>query len=172
MLPGYLHFLEGKFLYWLARQVPQEGLAMEIGSFKGKSSCFLAAGLPAMAKLICVDTWNNDAMPYDSQSDVLPEFVKNTATYQQQIEIRRGHSLEVASTWSRTIDFLFIDGDHSYEGCSTDLAAWLPFIKQGGWIAFHDSGEPGVARAIAELFPPSARNSEFQSWSIFAARKK
>ena len=77
LLPAYLHLFEGKFLYWLAKQVPQQGLALEIGSFKGKSSCFLAAGLPAKAKLICVDTWDNDAMPYDAQSDVLPEFVNS-----------------------------------------------------------------------------------------------
>src|SRR6185295_5241736 len=111
--PGYLHLLEGKFLYWLARQVHEGGLALEIGSFKGKSSCFIAAGLSPDAKLICVDTWQNDAMPYDSQRDVLPEFMSNTSTYRKQIEINRGRSLEIASTWLRPLDFLFIDGDHS-----------------------------------------------------------
>lgn len=171
-LPGYLHLLEGKFLYWLGSQVPAQGLALEIGSFKGKSSCFVAAGLPLDAKLVCVDTWYNDAMPYDSQNDVLPEFLYNTAPYQERIEPNRGRSLDVASVWSRPLDFLFIDGDHSYEGCSTDLKAWLPFVKKGGWIAFHDSGEPGVARAIAERLPPACRESECQAWSIFAARKK
>ncbi len=169
---GYLHLLEAKFLYWLAAQVPERGLALEIGSFKGKSSCFVAAGLPVNAKLICVDTWQNDAMPYDSQTDVLPEFLNNTKKYRERIEVNRGRSLDVASRWSRPLDFLFIDGDHSYEGCSADLRAWLPFVKSGGWIAFHDSSEPGVTKAIAELFPPAARTGDCQSWSIFAARKK
>src|ERR1035438_4113244 len=42
-LPGYLHPLEGRFLFWLAKQVPGDGLALEVGSFKGRSSGFLAA---------------------------------------------------------------------------------------------------------------------------------
>jgi predicted O-methyltransferase YrrM len=36
------------------------------------------------------------------------------------------------------IDLLFIDGDHSYEGCMGDLDLWSPFVKSGGWIIVHD----------------------------------
>jgi cephalosporin hydroxylase len=36
------------------------------------------------------------------------------------------------------IDFLFIDGDHSYEGVKNDFAMYAPFVKPGGLIAFHD----------------------------------
>lgn len=36
------------------------------------------------------------------------------------------------------IDFLFIDGDHSYEGVKQDFEMYSPFVKPGGLIAFHD----------------------------------
>jgi hypothetical protein len=36
------------------------------------------------------------------------------------------------------IDFLFIDGDHTYEGVLADLNNWTPFIKQGGVVVLHD----------------------------------
>jgi predicted O-methyltransferase YrrM len=51
-----------------------------------------------------------------------------------------------------TVDFIFIDGDHSYEACQADIAAWAPFVKRGGVIAFHDFGSraDGVTRAIFE----------------------
>ena len=51
-----------------------------------------------------------------------------------------------------TIDFIFIDGDHSYEACKADIAAWAPLVKKGGVIAFHDFGSraDGVTRAIFE----------------------
>jgi predicted O-methyltransferase YrrM len=51
-----------------------------------------------------------------------------------------------------TIDFIFIDGDHSYEACRADIAAWTPYVKRGGVIAFHDFGSraDGVTRAIFE----------------------
>ena len=171
-IPGYLHPLEGRFLYWLGGRLPTDGLAVEIGSFKGKSSGFLAAGLASGGRLACVDTWRNDAMPYDAPSDSLPEFLANTRRYRGLIETYRGTSLEVAGSWTRWIDLLFIDGDHSYEGCSTDMKAWIRFVRPGGWIAFHDSGEEGVIRAISELFPASRRFSERYAWSIFAARRR
>ena len=50
------------------------------------------------------------------------------------------------------VDFIFIDGDHSYDACKADIAAWAPFVKRGGVIAFHDFGSraDGVTRAIFE----------------------
>ena len=171
-IPGYLHPLEARFLYWLAAKVPANGLALEVGSYKGKSSAHLAAGLTPTARLACVDTWQNDAMPYDPATDVLPEFLENIGEYRSLIKTHRGRSAEVAADWSQPIDLLFIDGDHSYEGCSTDLQAWLSHVRPGGWIAFHDSSEAGVERAIAELFPPSQRTSDLRAWSILAAMKR
>lgn len=171
-IPGYLHPLEGRFLHWLAGRVPKSGLALEVGSFKGKSSCFIASGLDHSAHLVCVDTWKNDAMSHDSPSDAMPEFLLNVSPYANIIETHRGRSFEVASAWSRPIDFLFIDADHSYEGCSTDLKAWLRFVRSGGWVAFHDSSEEGVARAISEFFPEALRGMQINAWSIFAALKR
>lgn len=170
-LPGYLHPLEGRFLYWLASHVPQDGLALEVGSFKGKSSNFLAAGLSGRASLVCVDTWKNDAMPYDAKQDVYDEFLQNTFNYKNCITPIRGHSSEIASSWKQPLDLLFIDGDHSYNGCKSDLLAWLRFVKPGGWVAFHDSGEEGVTRAIAEEFPIDQRGLQLQAWSILAIKK-
>jgi predicted O-methyltransferase YrrM len=171
-IPGYLHPVEGRCLYWLAGKVPPGGLALEVGSFKGKSSVCLAAGLGDTARLACVDTWRNDAMPYDAQADVMPEFLQNTKRFSERIEPHRGRSAEIAASWTRPIDLLFIDGDHSYEGCSGDLRAWMPFVRPGGWVTFHDSSEVGVARAISEFLPRAHRSLEFRAWSIYAARKR
>lgn len=170
--PGYLHPIEGRFLHWLAGRVPKHGLALEVGSFKGKSTCFIASSLDPSARLACVDTWLCDAMPYDDPNDVMSEFLKNVSGYVNTIETHRGRSVDVAARWARPIDLLFIDGDHSYEGCSADLRSWLGFVKPGGWIAFHDSGEEGVARAIAEFFPKTLRGPEVSVWSVFAALKR
>jgi predicted O-methyltransferase YrrM len=171
-VPGYLNPVEGKFLYWRAQCVPAGGLAVEVGSFKGKSSGFIAAGLPPGARLACVDTWKNDAMPYDAADDSFPEFRKHTAAYQALMDAHRGTSAQVAAAWTLPIDLLFIDGDHSYEGCSEDLKAWIGFVRRDGWIAVHDSSVEGVKRSIAEFFPAAARYSELRAWSIFAARKR
>ena len=36
------------------------------------------------------------------------------------------------------VDFLFIDGDHSYEGVSRDFALYSSLVRPGGLVAFHD----------------------------------
>lgn len=38
----------------------------------------------------------------------------------------------------RKLDFLFIDGDHSYLGVKLDYVMYKEFVKPGGWIGFHD----------------------------------
>ena len=50
-------------------------------------------------------------------------------------------------------DFIFIDGDHSYEGVKHDFASYLPMLARHGCIAFHDTirHEPGVIRFAEEL---------------------
>jgi len=37
-----------------------------------------------------------------------------------------------------TVDFMFIDGDHTYEGVKADFYNFLPLMKPGGYVAFHD----------------------------------
>ena len=54
-------------------------------------------------------------------------------------------SHDAVRAWRGSIDFLFIDGDHSYEGCKRDFAEWHSFVGSGGLVAFHD----------ARLFPGS-----------------
>ena len=39
----------------------------------------------------------------------------------------------------KKVDFLFIDGDHSYQGVKQDFVMYKPFVKAGGFIAFHDT---------------------------------
>jgi predicted O-methyltransferase YrrM len=39
---------------------------------------------------------------------------------------------------NKTIDFLFIDGDHSYKAVKSDFENYSKFVRKGGIIAFHD----------------------------------
>jgi predicted O-methyltransferase YrrM len=44
----------------------------------------------------------------------------------------------VALLRGRCLDFLFIDGDHSYSGVKRDFEMYSPLVRPGGLIAFHD----------------------------------
>lgn len=65
---------EKRKLFYLASEVV-DGFALEIGSYLGASACFISAGLKSNSKLICVNTWMNDAMN-EEKRDTYGEFLK------------------------------------------------------------------------------------------------
>jgi glycosyltransferase involved in cell wall biosynthesis/predicted O-methyltransferase YrrM len=151
----HLSIPERLLLYSLAMELPDYNRVVEIGSYLGASTCFLAAGARSRTgKVYAVDTWTNLAMSEGSK-DTYQEFLKNTEPLREWIVPLRGFSHEVANSFSEKIDLLFIDGDHSYEAVQTDLKAWLPKVRDGGIVAFHDySWAEGVRKAIREFVVP------------------
>lgn len=65
----------------------------------------------------------------------------------------QGNSQDIAKNWTRKIGVLFIDGDHTYEGCKADIDSWYPHMKTHGVMLFHDcdDGGPGIQRAVREF---------------------
>ena len=79
-------------------------------------------------------------------------------------------------------DFLFIDGDHSYQACLDDITTWYPSLMPGGIVVFHDTDQISVFNAIGDfarnnqiefIVPPSPtpRGWENQNGSLCIARK-
>jgi predicted O-methyltransferase YrrM len=51
-----------------------------------------------------------------------------------------------------SLDFVFIDADHTKEGFSDDMDCWFPKVKQGGVIAGHDYDYPVIKEIVNKLF--------------------
>lgn len=54
-----------------------------------------------------------------------------------------------------SLDFVFVDADHSERAVLLDIAKWLPKVKAGGWLGGHDYHPrkfPGVVKAVNEAF--------------------
>jgi predicted O-methyltransferase YrrM len=154
-----LTFQEKHRLMSLARKC-SGSVYVEIGTYVGASACFIAAGIgkSAGSKLYCIDTWLNESMT-EGERDTFSEFKKNTAKYKNQIVPCRGKSQELAVTFNNKIDFLFVDGDHSYEGVRTDVTSWFPKLNAGALVLFHDVGwAEGVQRVINETVRPRAKS--------------
>lgn len=138
----------------LVSKLPPGSRCLEVGSYLGASAIITARNLPAGATLTCVDTWRNDGMS-EGVRDTFREFVDNTKPYADRIAALRMTSAEAAQDFAGEIDFLFIDGDHSYEGCKADFEAWVPKLRDGGVVVFHDVlWAEGVQRVIRDLFLP------------------
>lgn len=133
---------------------------VEIGSYVGASSCFIAAGALKGRRgrlLYCVDTWKNDAMT-EGHKDTYDSFIENTKKYKDIIVPLKGTSAEVSPRFDGKIDFLFIDGDHTYEGVKLDVESWFPKLKPGALVVFHDIGwAEGIQRVVKEKVAPLAK---------------
>jgi predicted O-methyltransferase YrrM len=141
-------------LYKLARSCRPGAVALEIGSYLGASSCYLAAGLRRRSgRLYCVDTWANETMP-DGPQDTYADFLRNTAPFSDVITpVRKRSDMLEPEDVSVPVDLLFIDGDHSYAAVSADFARTSDWVAEDGIIAFHDVGipeHPGVDRVVGE----------------------
>jgi hypothetical protein len=81
--------------------------------------------------------------------------MERLAPYGDRAVIHRAMSAEVARDF-READLVFIDGDHSYDGCLNDIRLWRRAVKSGGWIGGHDylyERFPGVTTAVRKEFP-------------------
>jgi len=140
-------------LHKLASKCALDANVVEIGSYLGASTCYIAAGLTGKnSNLYCVDTWQNETMP-DGIRDTSTEFSKNLSPSTAKIiKIQKKSSDVVPEDLPGAIDFAFIDGDHSYEAVKSDLLLLEPLMKDESVIAFHDAIYfHGVSRVIGEL---------------------
>lgn len=150
----HLSTQEKVFLYQKACSLNSSSTIVEIGSYLGASSCFLAEGAKQTnSRVYCVDTWQNEGMT-EGIRDTFGEFMNNVSTL-KNITPLRGTSTTVANGFNGPIDLLFIDADHSYEAVITDLKCWVPKLKPEGWLLLHDWGwAEGVQRAVEEIVLP------------------
>jgi hypothetical protein len=91
------------------------------------------------------------------------------AVHRGNVTWLRSRSDVAVRRWSRPIDFLFIDADHSYDRAASDWRLWTPFVAPGGHVALHDSAvfpggwtdqDSGPVRLLGEIL------SAGRGWSL------
>jgi predicted O-methyltransferase YrrM len=129
-------------LYGLARSL-KPAVAVEIGSARGKSACYVGRALKenGFGKLFAIDPHTHTDWNDENSVDTLGEMRRNIRALrlERQVEVIRDMSSNAAARWMLPIDMLFIDGDHSYEGVKKDWELFMPFVTQFGVVVFHDT---------------------------------
>lgn len=152
--------------------LPKGGTCVEIGSWRGDNAArVLASRRPE--RLYLVDPWEYreeeryrdawfGAATRSGQQDMDAIYESVLARFRPNIEsgqvvVKRMRSIDAASSFADgSLDWVYIDGDHSYEGVRDDLEAYYRTVKHGGFLAGDDYEGPGwwgdgVKRAVDEF---------------------
>ncbi|MEJ5256045.1 MAG: class I SAM-dependent methyltransferase [Acidimicrobiales bacterium] len=153
---GFMPPDEGLALYEAAMAVPEGGSPMlEIGSYCGKSTVYLAAAARARGTvLFALDhhrgseenqpgwEWHEPDLvdPEVGLIDTLPTFrhTIHAAGLEPHVVAIVGDSPTVGRYWRTPLAFLFIDGGHGEEPAHRDYEIWTPHVEPGGLLAIHD----------------------------------
>lgn len=155
----------------------------EIGIWKGKMSEKLLQLIPNLY-LHMVDRWScppKDDSFFESGSQIalvdqkvfdnaFEETMGRVKYYADRCTIYKMISQEAATKIEdNSLDFCFIDGDHSYEGVKTDIEAWFSKVRPGGWICGHDWGKlnkGNVEKAVREAFGDKFELDYNSTWFV------
>lgn len=144
----------------IADWIPDGGTWVEVGVYAGKSFSFgIVECLNRGKKIDFVavdkfpDEWIYDIRP-DGQT-VWDKFEKGMAPLAGHFRVIKGLSVEVAEQFADgSVDFVFIDAEHTYDAVKADIEAWTRKVKPGGIIAGHDYDDywQGLIQAVNEAF--------------------
>lgn len=159
------------------KRIPIGTVGAEIGVWKGDSSQKFLSTNPKELHLVdawSLDVWFDD-LPEYQQKEVLEKYskslgiVKTREAYQEYYDkiyksvvekfsknenviIHRMDSKEWFAKTDIKLDWIYVDGDHSYEGCLRDLNSSLSVVKPGGTIFGDDYGNKAeVKRAVDDF---------------------
>jgi len=129
---------------------------VEIGSHLGEST-FVFAASQIFESINCIDPFEGDEEALKilkrSWKQVKEEFKINTR-YFDNIILHEDYSFEVVKQFKdKSLDFVYIDGDHKYDSVKRDIKLFLPKLKLTGIIAGHDYNLPcvDVKKAVDEI---------------------
>ena len=148
-VPGVI---PGNMMEELQKLAADRETIVEIGSYKGKSACALASTCPGI--VYCIDPWGG-SFPVDVPDplSVYREFLAYTAHHGflgNNLAPMIMTSEQAAHYFvGKSIDMVFIDGDHTFNAVVRDLTLWAGHkLKDTGLVCGDDYGSPMVCKAV------------------------
>lgn len=184
-IPGMLSEESGKFLFALCLTQRLDGDVVEIGSWQGYSTSYLARAVAesGRGRLYAVDHFGGNVgkealyrVGKPDLSDLEGNFRSNLSRLglHSVVHLLPMPSEEAAAHLrgqSTRIRFLFIDGDHSRDGVQRDVELFFPMLSAGAIVAFDDCSPsaPGVVEVIDELLRSKVFDNAFVYPNSFVA---
>ena len=168
-LDGLISAEVGELLHNQAAVVPASNAIVELGSYRGKSTSYLARGakIGYGAPVFAVDAWSEEVSAWRNRvlerlpSATYREFLDqiNRAGVKDQVTPLRSMTTLAAEMWAdmeggQSVGLLYIDGDHHFDAVLADYRAWRPHLAEDALVIFDDydqTNNPGVLAAVSAL---------------------
>jgi predicted O-methyltransferase YrrM len=155
------------------KHFPTNSHFVEIGLGQGKSSGYMAVEIINSGKNIKLDCIDCFDMRDDETQDYTMAFLNNLKPIWNMLDISviQNYSTEASKLYEdNSLDFVFIDGDHSFTAVTDDIEHWLPKLKANGLIAGHDYTQEyinSVVPAVDTFFGKEKVNVSKSSWYVW-----
>jgi predicted O-methyltransferase YrrM len=135
----------------VARHAAGRTRLAEIGVWQGATTRQLRSGMAPDATLFAVDPYPTGRLGISYQKIIahreVGRVINGSVVWLEQTGVEAAADPIVRA--AAPFDFVFIDGDHTYEGLHGDWSAWSPLIAPSGIVALHDSVLPAGGGASA-----------------------
>ena len=115
--------------------------AVEIGVFEGFNTLNIAKSIRDSGKVYAIDPFLKGRMGI-CYGELISERYIAKAGLRTKVNFVKKYSFEAVDNVPEQVEFIFIDGDHSYEGIRKDWDLWSGKIKVDCIIALHDTSVP------------------------------
>jgi predicted O-methyltransferase YrrM len=125
----------------------------EIGVYQGATTVCLSSAMDPAGVLFAIDPYVGNRFGVDFCFLIARrEVARRGVGRVEWVRATGAEAVHDPRLAGRSIDFLFIDGDHSYEGLREDWEAWRPLLQSGAVVGFHDTigGKFGCQRYMEE----------------------
>jgi SAM-dependent methyltransferase len=174
---GYLLKDQERFLFEKVRSLPDGAVIVELGCNMGLSTVTMAFACAGTNKRIfSVDTFSGNDGQMGKANDFQEEWAGNLRRFglEKYVTPLRGFTFQVVPDRSLypPPDFVFIDASHEFIDVVEDFRTIYPYVKEGGFISFHDVevGWPGPWRMWKDFASHILADHEF-SHSLACGRK-
>jgi hypothetical protein len=152
----------------------------EIGVYRGRFAARVLDDCPAIATYYMLDPWrslddwNKPANTSDERFEgFFRESMERTSAHEAKRVVLRGTTVEVIDQVpDGSLDFAYIDGDHTLRGITVDLIRVFPKVRVGGWIGGDDFTpsiwQHGEAYEPTLVFPLAVHFAEGVGARIYA----
>lgn len=158
LITGWFSPEDGSYYHQMVSKF-SGGTVIEIGVYNGLSMSYIVE----LARKNCTKIIGIDCLLRPTAKWLQSQFPETITLLEMQSEVASHRFAD------KSINLIFVDGDHSYEQVCVDIVSWMPKLRCGHWMLGHDYNWEGVRKAVKNKLP---KHHHIPTWGNLWTAKK